>query len=315
MRTHSVYRAGWLVPPRSRSWIPEPDGKRSHKVSAETLLTFLADEPEVVQTLLGVHGSKLLSALGVKPSDFALHRYAPDEATRVALIQSIGDLTKAAGNDTDRVRELVDEIRDHPEIIEVIEKKKADRETVHRNQRIGKLIEQLLVQALEGYDLQVERTGIGSDYAVESDFIEGEEEVWLELKSRASSTLIEMKATRTDHAKMTPRQAETAAKENDRFALCVVGLTDEEPTIESVTANCRFVFGIGEQLRAVWGQCESIRGATSDARAHQGPIAIDITDGQYRFRVAREIWGAGMTLTEAVAEFVRRAQFTHVAAK
>jgi len=305
---HNIYRAGWLASPRSRSWIPEPDGKRSHKVSTETLLAFLADEPAIVQELLSDQGAKLLAALGVKPSDFALHCYAPDEATRVALIQSIGDLAKAAGNDANRVRELVDEIRDHPEIIEAIEKKKAEREAIHRNQRIGKLVEQLLVQALEGQDLHVERTGVGSDYAVESDFIEGQEEVWLELKSRNSSTLIEMKATRTDHAKMTPRQAETACNENNRFALCVVALTDEEPTIETVRANCRFVFGIGEQLRAVWGQYESIRAATSEARVHQGPIAIDMTDGQYRFRVAREIWGNGMTLTDAVAVFVSRAQ-------
>jgi hypothetical protein len=313
---HNIYRAGWLASPRSRSWIPEPDGKRSHKVSAETLLAFLTNEPAVVQELLSDQGAKLLTALGVKPSDFALYRYAPDEATRVALIQSIGDLAKAAGNDANRVRELVDEIRDHPEIIEAIEKKKAEREAIHRNQRIGKLVEQLLVQALEGHDLHVERTGIGSDYAVDSDFIEGEEEVWLELKSANSSTLIEMKATRTDHAKMTPRQAETACIENDRFALCVVALTDEEPTIETVRANCRFVFGIGEQLRAVWGQYESIRAATSEARVHQGPIAIDMTDGQYRFRIAREIWAGGMTLTDAVAVFVSRAQpAQHAASK
>lgn len=305
---HSVYRAGWLAPPRSRSWIPESDGKRSHKVSAERLLTFLADEPDIIQALLSEQGSKLLGALGVKPSDFALYRYAPDETTRVALIQSIGDLTRAAGNDTNRVRQLVDEIRTHPEIIEAIERKRAERETVLRNQRIGKLVEELLVQALKSHDLQVKRTGIGSDYAIESDFIENEEEIWLELEAGPSSTLIEVKATRTDNAKMTPRQAETASRENDRFALCVVALTDDEPTIETVKASCRFVFGIGEQLRVVWNQYQSICAATSQARTHQGPIAIDMTDGEYRFRIAREIWGAGMTLTEAVPVFVRRAQ-------
>jgi hypothetical protein len=54
----------------------------------------------------------------------------------------------------------------------------------------------------------------------------------------------------------------------------------------------------------VLARYESIVTATATAKEYRGPIGIDMTDGQYRFRVDREIWAQGLTIAEAVARIV-----------
>ena len=89
------------------------------------------------------------------------------------------------------------------------------------------------------------RTGIGSDFEVESDFVENDEEMGLELAGPGGSTLIEVKSTRVDQVKMTPVQADRACSLHDRFALCVVPLDDDLPTGETIREQLRVVFDIG----------------------------------------------------------------------
>ena len=52
---------------------------------------------------------------------------------------------------------------------ESIEEQKARRKRIQRNQNIGRLVEDLLRQELEGCGLTVRRTGRGSDFEIESD--------------------------------------------------------------------------------------------------------------------------------------------------
>lgn len=303
-QSHRIYRAAWLVLVRSRSWVPlDSDGKRSNKVTAESLAGLLENAPEIANQLSQNRGGKLLNALAISPADFALRVVAKDEESRVSLIRSMGDLAQAAGGDPVRVRELVDEIREHPEIIDEINRQKMQRAKVQRNQQVGKLVEDLLKAALEGVNLAVVRTGVGSDFEVGSDVIEEGQEVLLELKGGSSPTLIEIKSTRTNDVKMTPRQVEMACKISDGFALCVVALEEAEPTIELVRDQSRFVFGIGVRLESVWTQYESIQDATTAARAQAGPISIDMIEGQYRFRIGSEVWSSGLTFEQAVARF------------
>lgn len=103
---------------------------------------------------------------------------------------------------------------------------------------------------------------------------------------------------------MTPRQAEKACQFGNRFALCVVAVGEEEPTRDSVRLNARFVFGIGDRLTPVFAKYESIVLARATARDYKGPIGIDMIDGEYRFRVSREIWAQGLTIKEAVARVI-----------
>ena len=227
--SHWTYRAAWLAPLHRRRWVPlEADGHRAATATAESLAGLLANSPEISELLSGPRGEKLLGALGISRADLALRVVAEDEEERLTLIRSMQDLAAAAG-DVARVRELATEIREHPEIIDSIEERKSRRMKIQRNQEIGRLVEHLLRRELEVHGLTVRRTGIGSDFEVESDFIENEEEIGLELTGAGGSTLIEVKSTRVDQIKMTPVQAERSCSLHDRFALCVVPL-DDAPT-------------------------------------------------------------------------------------
>lgn len=308
-QSHEIYRAAWLVPLYDRRWVPmESNRRRAAPASAESLASLLTNAPDVAELLSGERGKKLLKALGISPADLALRVIADDEETRVALIRSISDLAEATGGDFDRVRDLANEIREHPEIIKAIEEQKVRRKKVQRNQMIGRLVEELLRQELKDRRLTVRRTGRGSDFEVESDFIENNEEIWLEVVGGHMSTLIEVKSTRVDQVKMTPLQVETACSHRGGFALCVVPLHDDSPTRETVREHLRVVFGIGENLDSVWKEYKTIRNAAHTVRRHHGAIELEIIEGQVRFRIGREIWGEGLGLAQAVKRFSERGE-------
>lgn len=185
-------------------------------------------------------GEKLTRALGISPADLALRVVAADEGTQVTLIHSMQDLAEAADGDIDRVRELVTEIREHPEIIKSIEEQKGRRKKIQRNHDVGRLVEDLLRQEVESRGLTVQRSGRGSDFEIESDYVENGAEIWLELVGRNASSFVEVKSTKVDQAKMTPLQVKTACELESRFALCVVPLPDDNPTGETVRSRCRF---------------------------------------------------------------------------
>ncbi len=305
--THKTYRAAWLAPVRARRWVPlDTSGRRGTMASAESLAGLLANSPEVSEVLSGVRGEKLLDALAISRADLALRVVASDEDERLALIASMRDLAAVVG-DTDRVRELATEIRKHPEILDSIEERKIRRTKIRGNQKIGELVERLLQQELKRHGLTVERTGIGSDFVVENDFVEEEKEVGLELSGGRGSTLIEVKSTRIDQVKMTPEQARTACERGDGFALCVVPLDDDAPTAETIHKGLRVVFGIGADLDSALSDYERMREAARDARKRRGAVELEIREGEVRFRIGRAVWEEkGLPFNHAVDRFRSR---------
>ena len=304
---HKIYRAAWLVPLCRRRWVPlDSSGRRAARASAESLAGLLTDSPDIAERLSGERGEKLMRALGISRADLALRVVADDETTRVALIHSMQDLTEAAAGDIDRVRELVTEIREHPEIIESIKEQKGRRKKIQRNHDVGRLVEDLLRQELEGRGLTVRRTGRGSDFEVESDYVENDEEVWLELVDSHATTVIEVKSTRIDQVKMTPLQVESACSLDNGFALCVVPLDDDAPTGDTVREQCRVAFGIGAHLRSALAHYESLQKAADAARRPHGAIELEIMEGQVRFRIGRGIWGDALTFEQACDRFAGR---------
>jgi hypothetical protein len=303
--THRAFSAAWLRPLFRRRWIPL-SSTQSARATAESLAALLADKPQVLEQLADKKGNELLRALQISPADFQLRAVTADEQQRVALVRSIGDLARAAGGDIQRVEMLVGEIRDHPEIIDSIEKRKEDRAMRELNQRVGALVEKLFDEELTAQGLKVRRTGVGSDFKVKGDVTEGDEEVWLEVGDDRTWILVEIKSTRSDRARMTPTQAAKACERRRTFALCVVPLPDDSPTRETVREQCRFVFDIGELLEGPVADYESIRNATYEARQHRGDIDVEITDGQTRFAVGPAIWMDGLQLEDAIAEIEAR---------
>ena len=309
---HKTYRGGWIGPLHNRRWVPgDSSGGGGKRASAESLANLLADSPDLVEALCSERGVGLMDALGISRAYLALGVAAPDEGTRVALIHSIQDLTAAAAGDVDRVRELVIEIREHPELIESIEEQKARRKKILRNQTIGQIVEDLLRRELQDRGLTVRRTGRGSDFEVgqievENDHVEDGVQVWFELMDGDASTFfIEVKSTTIDQVKMTPVQVEEACRLENRFALCVVPLEDDEPTGQTIRKQLRVVFGIGEYLENPFEDYMFWQEAAEDVRRHRGAIETEIVGGQVRFGIGRSIWGDALTFEEAIVRFQR----------
>lgn len=302
---HEIYRGEWLVPIRERAWIFRGDKQGSERPSAEALSRLVHGDSQLTQMLLSSDVAPFVSALGVSPSDLALRTVAADESSRVSLIQAMGAISEAVGGDSARLCRLATELRQHPDIIASIEQQQAVRQRVHQNQQLGTLVEHLLRDALREEGLTVRRTGVGSDFEIDTDVIESEKEVWFELNSANSSTLLEVKATQVGKAKMTPTQAEMASKNAHRFALCVINVDSDAMSSSLVRARSKFLFDIGEELRPLWTQFAKIRSATTGARKIGGDIALEIIEGQSRFVIDQSYWQTGLTFDEAVTRFAR----------
>jgi Holliday junction resolvase len=242
--------------------------------------------------------------LGISLADLGLRAVAKDESTRISLIDSLSDIVSAAGHDTGKVRLLADEIKQSPGLFEEIQEHRERREKVQRNQSLGAEVERLLREALEAHGMTVTRTGVGSDYEVEDDFIVDDEEVILTLEGPHRSLLVEVKATRGDAARMTVRQAEEAVANKDRFALSMVRLGDAEITAEAVRTQCRFIFNIGDQIGPVWAELSRYRKAKESVCTRVGDVELVVTDAEVRFAVGQGAWDAGLPL-EAAVERIR----------
>lgn len=170
-----------------------------------------------------------------------------------------------------------------------------------RNQGVGALVEQLLRNELEARGLRVERTGIGSDFEVESDYVHEGSEVVLRLFGAGRPVLLEVKSARGDRVKMTPRQAQTACEQKEGFALCVVPIGEDAPTAELVRSRSHFVFGVGGHLAEAWAAFQEMEAATAAAQLAGGQVELEIIEGQVRFKVGRSLWSSGLSFDAAIA--------------
>ena len=103
---HSAFSAAWLIPLHDRKWVPTAKA-RSTLVSAESLAELLAGQPDLVESLAGDDGTRLLQVLEVSPADFQLRAVATEEIQRLRLVRSMGELSRAAGGDIQRVEMLI----------------------------------------------------------------------------------------------------------------------------------------------------------------------------------------------------------------
>ena len=298
---HRYYPCAWLVPMWGNQWVPLGDSKQA-EASAESIARLFEGREDDLRRLTGGAGRKLLESLGISLADLGLRAVAKDESARISLIDSLSDIVSAAGHDTEKVRLLAEEIKQSPELFKDVQEHRERREKVQRNQTLGAEVERLLREALEAHGMAVTRTGVGSDYEVEDDFIVGDEEVIFTLEGPHRSLLVEVKATRGDSARMTVCQAEEAVENKDRFALCMVRLGDAEITAEAVRAQCRFILNIGDQIGPVWAEFSRYRKTKESVCTRVGDIELVVTDAEVRFAVGQGAWDTGLPLEVAVEQ-------------
>jgi len=298
--THNYYVGAWLVPMSRSRWVPLAD-LRQGLPQAETIAHLVRGNPEATALVTAGHGARLMKALNISVADLMCRTVADDEATRVAYINCVGDMMRAVGDDMEAVQSVIDELRRSPELIVEIETRRQQRAKVHRNREVGALVEQMLLETLrELPGLRVTRTGIGSDYEVEHDYIENGREMAIEVSTRTWSCLIELKATTVGAVRMTVSQARTAVEERGRFALCVVVVNPADITKEAVIRDARLVLDIGNRIEPVWTGYQQLDSARASARQAVKGITLIIEQSQTRFAVEREAWTAGLSLAEFV---------------
>jgi predicted ATPase len=80
-------------------------------------------------------------------------------------------------------------------------------------------------------------------------------------------------------------------------------------TREVIRQECRVVFGIRHLLQKPFEDYASVLTATDETRQQQGQTDVEISEGQIRFAVGRQLWvEAGVGLDAAIAVISRPAQ-------
>jgi hypothetical protein len=289
---HHYYRAAWLVPMWNRQWVPLGDNKQS-SATAEAIAQLFDGRDEELRLLTAGKGRDLLEALSISLADLSLRAVAKDEDTRISLMDSLADITHAANNDAEKVKLLAEEIRESPKLLDEIREHRERREKVKRNQFLGAEVERLLKEALQNHGLKVTRTGVGSDYEVEEDYVVDDKEIIFTVENGQHSFLIEVKATIGNVARMTVTQAEMAVNNKSSFILCMVRLDSPDVTPEIVQTRCRFIMDIGHQIEPVWQEYCRYQETKSDACANVGQVKLIIIDSEVRFAVERGAWTGG----------------------
>ena len=296
--SHHYYPAAWLGPLQRNKWIPVPGPKRGQvAVTAQTLADLLRGsgwEPGSLNA--NPAAIKLLEAIGITHFDLVRAFAAETEEERVQQDNILTGLLDAARGETehlDHARRYIEYLKDDEALPQVLEDRQKRREAVKRNQTLGKQVERLVRESLEGECFVVRRKPIGSDFEIEHDVIDGHEESVIEVETPNRTWLVEVKATRIRAVRMTERQANTAKQEGARFLLCVVPFEDDEQnlTLEDVRAKIRFVQGIGRLVAPLCDNLDEFREMReSITDSETSAVQLIVDSGTVRVQVGAVVW-------------------------
>lgn len=306
---HQYYPASWLVPVSKNSWVPQGKDIRD-RPTAESLAKLLRGSGWTPD-LLAEEALELLRAIRVTSLDLTRYFTVSDDKSRLALDDTITKIiTSTDGNlnHLNHLREFAEDMKTDEHLPEYISERREHRRVVAENRRLGGLVEDLVRKGLEEEGFTVRETGIGSDFEIEYDVIEGEEEIGIELSRSDKTWLVEVKATREQSARMTAKQAETAVTEGNRFLLCVVpvGRVGKNLEKDDVLAKMRFVENIGPRLEPLCVDLDALNELRSDATAaSDSDIHLEIEAGRARIRVEDAAWQDGICLGDLAAHLTQ----------
>ena len=202
---------------------------------------------------------------------------------------------------------LAEDIQEDGELFDHLEERRQRRRAVRENQRLGTLVEELVRENLERESFNVQRTGVGSDFAIQPRPIAEDEQIRLELARDGRTRLVEIKSARDNSVTMTSVQARTSVEHDSRYLLCVVPISDglEDPDSEAVRRRMRFVDGIGARLANICAdldEFESIRDRVTVGDA--GNVRLELDSGSPRIRIGSTVWEAGFGLDDLISRLI-----------
>ena len=279
---HRYYPAAWLVPLVRTQWVPLSH-RRKDLASAHSLANLLRDSEWSADLLRTNPIVALLKALGVGVTELIKELLTTDDQQRTALDDKLSQLLTAAGAEWERLL---------PVAAEKLEEYKQGLRTGQTNQRVGKLVEDLVKEILEGEDFDVRRTGWGHDYEIEPGAFAEDEQIRLKLIRDERTWLVEIKSTRTDSVRMTSVQARESAAHRSRYLLCVVPISGpEDPDIKAVRQRMRFLDDIGHRLKGICAKLDNVESVRESATEEDADgLRLELDPGSPRIRVDRKVW-------------------------
>ena len=299
---HQYYQAVWLESVRKDRWIRlAGKGDRRDHAKADSLAKLLQGSGWALSSLNKNPSTvKLLEAINVNPSDLRLEFITENDEERNELVNSMTELHHVTQGNLNQIHALVQYLQDDEELIPHLAERQKRRELVFENQDLGRWVESIVKESLEGVGFKVNRKPIGSDFEIEHDLVEDNEEIGIELVQGHKSWLIEVKATRGKQVRMTSTQAKTAVKKKDNFLLCVVPLDfgDTEAELDTVRTKMRFVTDIGSQIDQLCKNLNAFEQLRDDITAgDDSGIRLEVILGTAGIRVAHTVWeNAGLPL-------------------
>ena len=290
---HEYYQAAWLMPVRDDGWIRIEGGGRT------------SARPQPLASLLRDHGWKpsslnensaavnLLEAIGVTQFDLMREFLTENDKDRNEQDSILTDILVTTDGDLSFIHEFVQDMKDDPKLPDHLEERRKRRRMVHENQHLGKRVEELVKECLEGVGFAVKRKPIGSDFEIEHDLVEEEEEMGIELSRSGQSWLVEVKATQGKEVRMTSTQARNAVKQGGGFLLCVVPIESEntDPELDEVKNKMRFIKNIGPCIAALCDDLDGFEDLREDITSTESSgVQLEVVSGTARIRVDSSVW-------------------------
>ncbi len=296
---HKIYSALWLAPLKDRSWVWVRRDK-AEKPSAHFLAPIVDEDAQLIQSCRMEKPVRLLSILGVSVSELMIQVISKNEQSKLTMESAVGSLYSTYMTTPDTLSKIAQLAENEPQLfVTEIEARLLERERIRNNQKVGALVEALMKSNLEKEGLNVVRTGVGSDYSVENDLVEGNQELVFEIKEGDNPIFyVEIKATHVNYAKMTFTQVKHARDNPQNHVLCVVELMAQTPTEETVRAGAKFVMNIGERVRDKVSEVEGLQTQQGKVISSTGDIGVEFTEGSIRFVVNEPVWRSGKTFDE-----------------
>lgn len=298
---HRIYPASWLTSLKNRSWVPVRKDK-SERPNAQFLAPIIEPDEKLLEKCKENKPASLLRKLNINLSELMMQIAAKDDTTRIKLDVAMGSLVSTFIENPDQLSKIAELAESGPGLfLKEMEDRIQTMNQIRRNQEIGSSVEKLLKNLLEKEGFKVDRTGIGSDFVVEYDFVEGDMERIFEIKKEnATYAYIEVKATTQDFVRMTLPQAKEARGKSDKYALCVIELNGLEPSEENIKNGAKFVTDIGKKIQYKVGEAEKLKDE-QEKIVGSGDIEIEISEGPIRFKINKRIWEESKTLDQFIA--------------
>ena len=282
----SVAGALWLADLRIRSWVPIPgedDKPVPMPANAKTLGELL--DPAWLE-----HNDAAIRLLSewfdFDQLELRLVGIEPDSERREQLRNGLARLVEFGGADPEFYSSLAKEV----------EARKRQSRDIEHFRRMGIGVQEAIKSALEAHKLKLKLVDHGYDYKITVPT----ENVLDEASQRFSvgPYLLEVKATTTGQARLTPLQAKKASEEPNSYVLCVVDLRSFEYedlagdwSASTVEPLARIVPDIGSRVEGTYSLVEAARTRSIAVR----------NESALRYEVPSSVWEAGISIDEWVS--------------